>query len=79
MTNYTVGVRAGESAAVAAETTDDMEVALDWAMNALEAIMDPKDETTFATLSVNGKTWVVMQEGGVGPDGLEPRILRAAE
>lgn len=71
MTSYTVAIRGEDDASPQARSTDDVDDAVDWFTNAIDAVMDPEADANFASLTVDGKIWGVIQEGGLRPDGAE--------
>jgi hypothetical protein len=83
MTTYVVAIREEGEAEATARSTDNMDDALDWFTNAATEVMDQESEVTFASFSVDGALWGVLQEGGINPpDGeAEPvpaRLRRVA-
>lgn len=76
MTTYTVAIK-GEQDGPTAKSTPDLDSALDWYTNACTAVMEPEEDCSFASLSVDGVMWAVIQEGGIPPGGGEVIDLQA--
>jgi hypothetical protein len=82
MTKFTVAIK-GDDGEVTARSTEDLDDALDWFTNAVTEVMDPEEDLSFASLSVAGQVWGMIQHGGLSPDGevvqiRAPRASRAA-
>jgi hypothetical protein len=76
MTTFTVAIHTGEGGPEA-RSTADLDDALDWFTNAVTAVMDSDDATTFATLAADGVICGAIREGGLGGDGERLAPLRA--
>lgn len=79
MTKYTVAVHGEEGPN--AQTTENVDDALDWFTNACTAVVDPgpdDPEVAFASFAVDGVIWGMVRAGGLDGDGGEVVQLRKA-
>lgn len=75
MTTYTVAVQEAD-AGPTAQSTADLDDALDWFTNGCTEVMDPESDVTFATLAVDGVICGAIRAGGLSPEGGEVVALR---
>lgn len=81
MTSYTVANQS-DGSGPAAQSTQDLDEAIDWYTNAVEAVMDQESDVTYAAISVDGVIWGEIRENGLAPQGggevidLKPRRAR---
>lgn len=77
MTRFTVSIRT--DGAATAQSTDDLDAALDWFTNAATEVMDDESDLDLATIQVDGVIWGKIEAGGIEPDpGGEVIPLRQA-
>lgn len=75
MTTYTVAIHAEEDGPTA-QSTADLDDALDWFTNACTDVMDPEGAVSFATLAVDGVIVGAIKAGGLAPEGGEVLQMR---
>ena len=67
MTTYTVAITS-EAEGPTAQSTDDLDAALDWFGNACDSVLSPDEDVQFTSISVGGVVWGMVREGGLAQD-----------